>query len=111
MKTECMHSKLPHQLIVKCSIRDALQSLVMVLVLLTAQAVSVQHIHANDISPHVDDCVVCHTQSIEDDQALTQVGLAVLNFSAAPLIDLETSRASFTLIAKNSRAPPTLMIV
>ncbi|MBL6747315.1 MAG: hypothetical protein ISP88_15540 [Pseudomonadales bacterium] len=106
-----MHSKLPHSLIVKCSVRDSLQSLVMVLVLLAAQAVSVQHIHANDISPHVDDCVVCHTQSIEDDQALTQVGIAVINFSAAPLIVPETSRTSFTPIVANSRAPPTLMVV
>lgn len=106
-----MHSKLTHRLSVECSIRDALQPLVMVLVLLTAQNVSVQHINAEDISPHANDCVVCHAQSIEDDQALTQVGLAVPNFSAAPLIALETSRASFTPIAKNSRAPPTLIIV
>jgi len=100
-----------HRLSVECSIRDALQPLVMVFVLLTAQYVSVQHIHAEDISPHANDCVVCHAQPIEDDQALTQAGLAALNFSAAPLIALETSRASFTPIATNSRAPPTLMIV
>lgn len=106
-----MHSKLAHRLIVKCSDRDALQCLVMVLVLLAAQAVSVQHIHEDDIFPHADDCVVCHAQSIEDDQALTQVGLAVLNFSAAPLIVPETSCTSFTPVVANSRAPPTLMVV
>jgi hypothetical protein len=94
-----------------CSVRESLQSLVVVLVLLAAQVVSAQHTHADDVSPLVDDCAVCFAQSIENDEALTQVGIAFLNLSAALLIDTETSRASFAAIATNSRAPPTLIVV
>lgn len=89
---------------------STLRLFALIFILLSAQAVSLQHAHFDDLSHHPD-CSICLKQQSENDYLIDTASISQQSFRSDVPQGFVTSAGSFQPVPTKSRAPPSLQVL